>query len=122
MSCFIVDDAGVNRVVSLFRENFSACEDLDKLGLNLKRMNLIAYHSRYQSEAGRFEELSFRYQLKNEPLIQSLKSAECLLYQCSELGVQGSFSNEFKMLEEKIVSVKHEIVSGMKEYQEADWG
>jgi len=127
MSCFVVEKECIDRAVFLFSDNCIAPgireldhKELSSLGSRFLQMNERAYSLRYNVPVSRLPS-DYQYLLKNQSLIQSLKSAQCLLYQCSERGIPENWP-EYHQLEERILQVLKFIVSQLPEYQESKWG
>ena len=120
MSAFLVDHDTINAVcTALEAGRLTACEDSDRLGVDLLHLNYRALGERYhECEVPDKASLSFRYSPKGYTLVQLLKAVRCLRYQCAE----GSVPDEllFKRLEACIGALALQIVDALPEYQECD--
>lgn len=130
MSAFIVDDKTINRIVSYILgpcgewfkirlKTFLKSEEIgpDILGKKMLEMNHEAVEQRYNQQK---REVSYTYQHVVVRKIQVFKSLQCFTYQCSEGNVPEQ--EFFKLLEELEHNLASEIVSEIKEYQDAEWG
>jgi hypothetical protein len=81
MSAFIVSERTMHRTVHALMPPDAPCAACDEMGQQLYRLNAEAVLQRY----GRPEDVRrYRYAVVFSPLIQQLKSLNCLIYQCSE--------------------------------------
>ena len=83
MSAFFVTDKTIADAVQCMREHGIEADDMAR---DLWRLNALALLCRYGEPAEKFEETIVSYgdpAPSNDPF-QILKSANCLLYQCSE--------------------------------------
>lgn len=122
MSSYLVDDRTIHAAVdAMFPRcggRIVSCEEKDDLGKRLWDMNAKAVADRYREEPG--ENVPYRYELRNRSKMQMLKSAECLLYQCSEGDVPKL--DLYCQLEKAIRELYAEIVHSLPEYNAASWG
>lgn len=115
MSCFLVDKTTVDRVVWLAIGQGETCPD--DLGNRLIHMNNDAYDYRYNDTAD--EQMDYEYASPNCTVIQAIKSADCLLYQCSEGPV--TESGDYKTLEKIFSLACRQYVRDTDEYDKALW-
>jgi hypothetical protein len=90
------------------------------LASKLLMLNREAVFQRYGklSDAEQQAVNDFEYISRNR--FQILKSIQCFLYQCSEGDIPET-SELYKMLRELEHKIMHEIIDGIKEYQDAKW-
>ncbi|MFL5241255.1 MAG: hypothetical protein ACJ8FY_04040 [Gemmataceae bacterium] len=81
MSAFIVSERTMHRAVSALMPQDAPCAACDEMGQQLYRLNAVAIAQRYGQRA---DIPDYRYVVVFPPLIQQLKSLNCLIYQCSE--------------------------------------
>lgn len=98
------------------------CRDIDKalsdLGLEMWQMNAAAVGQRYFDSPLDMPN-RFRFKLSTPSKVQSFKSLQCFLYQCSEGDVPER--KLFKDLEELSGSLAREIVYSLPEWNKAEW-
>ena len=136
MSCFIVDDKVIDKVIDLcrlFRPGLSY--DLEspdgrlKFGRDLLAMNNRAYAARYTTSPSEedsdppeyvYRGKHFLTPMEHADLCGHYKALRCFLYQCSE----GKVDEEplYRKLEETSNGIALHIVLHLPEYQAADWG
>jgi hypothetical protein len=135
MSCFVVEDKTINRIVSFLanerdREwyqrqlalaiNFGHTHpDFNqKLGEALLNLNLEAYRQRYTASEDDLPLYKFKWELVSLP--QALKSLRCLIYQCSEGNVPDT------PLYKELDALSHrwalKLCDMVPAYNTADWG
>ena len=132
MSCFIVEKRTIDRIVAHIasvpidsRQKFYpllAEENKNKLGCQLWRMNVDAYNYRY-SESSHvpaepypiyvFSRISFYTP------IQTFKSFECFIYQCSEGDIPKT--ELYKQVFAVSRQLAAEIVHSTSQYDKAEW-
>ena len=136
MSCFIVDEKTMQRVVTAMHNHSLPCEEADKLGRELWALNLRAWDHRYSKDKTTatdreiVAEWTWRVTSpvtdghgnpwKNTKLAcQWLKSLVCLRYQCSE----GDCDKDplYERLTARINSLALAIVGQLPEYEAAEW-
>lgn len=137
MSAFIVQDRTINNVVNFARFNsknspkgymfnelmkvYNLEKEPEKLGGDLFKMNVEAVEARYgKGQAKGFRTLDYKYVLGFPASdIQTLKSLDCLLYECDEGNV--SESTLFKIMEKVQGNLASHILHRSKEYENAKW-
>ena len=141
MSCYIVEQENINRIVSFIEKcvmsgdcyeksiirpmsywlkNDPLGEDYRILCDLMDEMNNLAYDARYKTESK--YECRFPYAYKTALTTnkhQGLKSLQCFLYQCTE-GEQ-PLRPLYKALEEMKNNLAVYIVEQMQEYKDAKW-
>jgi len=133
MSSFIVEDKTIHRILNWVQSNqydnhnsmFVPFElkntnhaDMTNLGKKLIALNYKATNSRYNEK---LEPVSYKFDwLTNISDVQSLKSAECLRYQCSEGNVPKT--KLFKLLNQLIHGMQNKIIHTITAYEQAEWG
>lgn len=118
MSAFLVGYETIDRILSwmICRKKMDE-KTADVFGQEMLNMNAEAVNQRYDE---RNVMLGYRFQFRHVSIFQALKSLQCWLYQCSEGNVPDRESyKKFRELESEIMD---EIISGMKEYEQAEWG
>ena len=150
MSCFIIEDKSINKIVDFFIECAYSKEEFkpeitriinsygydlthnsddenpnaNKLGLQMKKLNLMAYNDCYKNKLdGVFDEsvkFKFDYDTKRENnLIQMLKHIQCFIYQCSEGDyTEDKFYLTFVKIEKVLIGY---IISHLDDYKKAKW-
>jgi hypothetical protein len=135
MSAFVVQDQTINNIVNwlcmsergrwnhtwLSRETNLDFSDYQAVGQALFDMNVFAVEARYgQGEAKEFRPLDYQHKIAfHENLIQSYKSLQCLLYQCSEGDIPET--PLYKAMTELKQIIADEIIGNMAEYNKAKW-
>lgn len=126
MSAFIVSSLCVNRVLrglraldtKFYETDLMEMDQIKQLGQKILEMNARAVQARYgdNQDPGLFE---FEI-LSNVSKVQSYKSLQCLLYQCTE----GSVPDEqlFQRPEAHENRLARHIVNSLPEYETAEWG
>lgn len=96
MSCFIVDDSTIDRIISTIElqggwANHAAplstlyLYDWNALGRAMLDLNLAAFRDRYEDQHEVRDDLDqYQWQGCYVPLVEGYKSLRCFLYQCSE--------------------------------------
>lgn len=134
MSSFIVEDKTIHRILNWVQNNqydnhnsmfvpvnlkHTNHADMTNLGKRLIALNYKATNSRYEEELK--PNICYKFDwLPNVSDVQSLKSAECLRYQCSEGNVPKT--KLFKLLNHLIEGMKSKIIHNMESYEIAEWG
>jgi hypothetical protein len=130
MSAFIVDNSVVDRALCLWawdechQSQNLGCEELDKLGREMLRLNVRAVDRRYgTNESPDWETWieGYYFPLKRVSRIDALKALQCLIYQCSE-GEDLQESAVYRQMKEREVFALREIVRALPEYDAAQWG
>ncbi len=146
MSAFIVDQktmqnviAGVDRIVKdspgfwlpkITGRSYGHCfdpkeeratVDWQELGNRFYELNRDAVFQRYEGrhESGEPAE-KYDHQRSLCTAIQSFKAMKCLRYQCSEGDCDTK--PDYLLLESLIGSLAEKIITGLPEYDRADWG
>ena len=117
MSVFLVTNETINRVVSAMLAENEACEDGDKLGAELLRMNHEALAARYGDSVP--SDVTFRYRHESYMKHNRLKAMACLHYQCSEGDVPDC--DLYQRLEKAIDDLAYDIATSTQEYNDAPW-
>ena len=138
MSCFIVEESTINRIVSFIEqsnmggdyERKEICspvtalwvhhEDKDtyeNLAMLMDEMNKSAYSQRYGEEQGT-EEFCYKFQ-PFSGIVQVYKSLQCYIYQCSE-GDQPDrpLYKAFRAMQDNLARY---IVQSSAVYEAAEW-
>lgn len=148
MSAFVVEDKTINSILAWIEQcawssekdhlirpfrsigyniNRAEIDDvfygvLRKLASDLFKMNCDGVNARYgENQAQEFRPLDFEYKsITAPPIVQAIKSMQCLLYQCSEgdVGTQPLY----KALADTIDRCCSHVVSALPEYDKAKWG
>ena len=138
MSAFLVGDPTINHIadmmvygpVSQYISPILPHLEQKECANRLKILNLESLNQRYgdnwddvdaEVSDERFDKYPIRI-MNNTPapsLIQSLKHVQCYLYQCNEGNVPDS--SLYKDVEKLQNGLIWEIISNMKEYNEATW-
>lgn len=127
MSAFVVSRetinavcAGFDTIAKLHSRSFIPSEEYDALGAKLWAMNVDAVAVRYR---GRRDSTGadFRYRPAKYSLAQQFKSAQCLLYQCSE-GDEIEGRDDYKRLEAIVGDLAKKFNMDSPEYEAAGWG
>ena len=139
MSAYIVEHKTINRIVNklvrevrdnldsyIIQEKLSELgydltnnSDAEKLAKDMFMLNLNAVSQRYDEE---IPAPVFLFQEKHiASLVQTLKSLNCWMYQCTEGDIPGSKLYKFfaKMFKNYLLK---RIVYGLPEYDQAEWG
>jgi hypothetical protein len=122
MSSFILEDEGICRIL----DNLKTLEYKTKFGKKLLKMNIDAIGQRYPhnlflNKSQQKERIAgFVYKNLNSSKLQSYKSLQCFLYQCSE----GTIPNRklFKELRKVQSRLSNEILTELPEYDVCEWG
>ena len=127
MSAYLCDDKHISQVAeflcyhagtfhpSFWRQGWTA----ERIGKELHSMNCEALRQRYEDRE--FPEFVYVASPLAVPLGQSLKSMECLRYQCSEGDVPKT--ELYKQLSRAIESLTGELLKrDCREYAGASWG
>ena len=136
MSAFVVSDGTMQKVVTALCEDHESCEDADKLGRDLFRLNEAAVNHRYAAckhvtpQEGKGEGWTWKVSgaLRNchrVPVDRAtacawLKAMHCLKYQLSE-GEQFTNTLLFERLSRRIRTFESSIISNLPEYDAAPW-
>ena len=134
MSAFIVEKSCVDRAISLWMADHQggavgwgggySCDQADKLGQDVMRLNVQAVDVRYGTgDVAAWETFiaAYRYPLKHVARIDALKALQCIIYQCSE-GDKLESSNTYKAMKTMEVDALRHVVNGLPEYEAAQWG
>lgn len=138
MSAFIVKDRTINQVIAYLKD----CEDTEYIrrflaghGFNLStnegrlklagamfKLNCQAIEERYGSgEVEKFRPIDFKYEpVLINSAVQAYKSLSCWLYQCSEGDIPRE-SPLFRIMDQIKSDLARQIVSNLKEYDQAEW-
>jgi hypothetical protein len=131
MSAYVVDKKTIDRIVTyIFREYGYRDQDIlhryypqlvaeneNVLGQRLWKLNVDAVNCRY--EENNPVEL-YQWSPEHCGLIQTLKSLQCLIYQCAEGNIPDT--NLYKDLERLEKSIMSKIIDALPEYNAAQWG
>ena len=135
MSAYIVEKETIDRIVTYIHnqpiaviensfpaiyqayQNGNKWPDNQALGQRLWVMNTKAVDTRYD-ENNPFE--LYRFDFRVSRPVQIYKSCRCYLYQCAEGDVPES--PLYQDLEKLCTRLATEIISGLPEYDQADWG
>ena len=141
MSAFIVSNQTMQHCVTALTTDQHSCEDADQLGRDLFRLNIQAVNHRYQDSqpetkdqmtddldayAGWKWKLTInRTNAQGGPedravACQQLKSLHCLRYQMSE-GEDVPATALYRDIERRTVELARLIVTGLPEYDAAEW-
>jgi hypothetical protein len=118
MSAFLVGYETIDRILSwmICRKKMDE-KTAHVFGQEMLNMNAEAVNQRY--DEGNVM-LGYKFRFRHASIFQALKSLQCWLYQCSEGNVPDRESyKKFRELESEIMD---EIISDMKEYEQAEWG
>lgn len=145
MSCFIVEDSTINRIIKyiyycedVFIKGFIE-EELNKIGFNIKeddikklgeeflKYNVMAFYIRYYNNKQIKEEVKkaikeYKFNL-NEDIsnkYQVLKSLRCYLYQISEGDIDKT--KFYKFLEDLSYKIMYNLIDSTEQYNKAKWG
>lgn len=134
MSAFIVSDKTVNRIIDyvawvsvkdpymlriLSGAGYELPDDVERLGQDMVNLNYGAVNERYSEE----EKPEKFQRIRNLPvsLIQTVKSLQCYLYQCTE-GEEFENSKLYLGLRRLEEHLLNEIVTSLPAYGKAVWG
>lgn len=127
MSCFMVSNETINRVVHLLALD-SCCELRcmpegwhEPIGHELQRLNAQAMHDRYE---GRHDEPYQQYvwwPCWRYSLIDLLKAGQCWIYQASDAD-EADDSALYQQVRDACRKVAEHIVAGLDEYKASPWG
>lgn len=123
MSCFVVSDRTVNKVVSAMLPAGHSCEDGENLGRELLAMNNDAVRVRYSNPSGMTtdpDDYEYPGNVNAYSDMAKLKAVNCLIYQCSE-GAEIRSRDLYRQLEEISDTLAHNIVGTLKAYQDLPW-
>ena len=116
MSAFMVSARTMHRAVHALMPHDAPCVACDEMGQKLYQLNSQAILARY----GRPGDVpDYRYAVVFPPVIQQLKSLQCLIYQCSEGKVPESAL--YQLMLKRKGELASEIISNLPEYDQADW-
>lgn len=148
MSSYIVDDSTINTILAMlmyatkYKRNYpnpvyydglaiGTDIEAESLGQTLYMLNLEAVNQRYPDtvndnknipgsidENGDHKPYTYTHILTNGRM-QSLKSLQCFIYQCSEGNVPQS--KMYKALREYEFALCRDIVAALPEYDKANW-
>lgn len=142
MSAFVVENKTINRIISFlhkWKDNYWIEEKIkeegfdiatesgrDAFGRALLLMNINAVNQRYnEKDDGKddgtniLKEYRFKFELVD--IVQALKSAQCLRYQCSS-SCDVLETSLYKLLDRIISVLAEAIVRSMEKYRMAEWG
>jgi hypothetical protein len=134
MSAFIVSQKTVNRIIDyiawvsmkdpymlriLSHAGYELPDSVNRLGQDMIKLNYGAVNERYGEE----EKPEKFQRVRNVPasLIQTVKSLQCFLYQCTE-GEQFENSKLYQCLRRLEEHLLNEIVTSLPAYGHAVWG
>ena len=134
MSAFIVSQKTVNRIIDYIAWNsnkdpymlrilnnagYKLPDDVIKLGQDMVSLNYGAVNERY----GEDEEPDKFQRIRNMPVsnIQTVKSLQCYLYQCTE-GEEFENSKLYQGLRRLEEHLLNEIITSLPAYEKAVWG
>jgi len=132
MSCFVVDDETIFKIVwglserNKFPPGYTdSAEGKVALANALKAMNIAAYEQRYSEAPLEQDSYARGYQevprLPIQTPVQFLKTVQAYLYQCTEGKVLDW--PLYQYLDRVVLrSVMMEIISNLREYKDAPWG
>ena len=127
MSAYICDDKTISQAAEfmLYGRPDHQCSvhvlNVKELARALWAMNVRAVHSRYEGREGDPGSFRFHPGKLAIPLAQSIKTLECLRYQCSEGNVPEA--DLYQTLERIIDSAKYTLLRRVcPEYDNATWG
>ena len=134
MSAFIVSQKTVNRIIDyiawvsnkdpymlriLNNAGYKLPDDVFKLGQDMIQLNYGAVNQRYSED-----EIPEKFQrIRNMPVssIQTVKSLQCYLYQCTE-GEEFETSSLYQGLRRLEEHLLNEIITSLPAYEKAVWG
>jgi len=134
MSAFIVSQKTVNRIIDYIAWNsnkdlymlrilnnagYKLPDDVIKLGQDMVALNYGAVNERYSEEEK--PEKFQRIRNLRASLIQTVKSLQCFLYQCTE-GEDFENSKLYQGLRRLEEHLLNEIVTSLPAYEKAVWG
>ncbi len=139
MSAYIVDDKTINRIISAamlrtlggslgpvprgFVPDKPEPDDWHALGSAMRDMNVAAVIARYgpsDSLPGPSPLLPYQFRLVIAPgLVQTIKSLDCYLYQCSEGDIPDR--RLFQQLTKWQAELCYHCVTKSDEYDQAEW-
>jgi hypothetical protein len=139
MSAYIVEPETINKVVTFLNaqsRDFSHVmhksdydltnfDDLQRLAEDLYLMNCDAVDGRYGKGTAANDEANkpthtFRFTPGGVEDIAAYKSAQCLLYQCSEADIPDR--PLYQLLYNLVHAIAHHIIRQTPEYNTAKWG
>jgi len=132
MSCYVVDDETIFKIVWGLSDRgkippgyVDSIEGKVALANALKAMNIAAYEQRYGEAPLEHDGYAKGYQEVPRPCTQTpaqfLKTVQAYLYQCAEGNVKDW--PLYVYLDRVVLrSVMMEIISNLREYEDAPWG
>ena len=125
MSCLIVSEETIQRVVSLVKPDIEVDAIIDELGHQLLLMNHDAYNSRYTNgNQAAYPPDSFKFDGRiashRYSKVQMIKTLDHFLYQCSEGDIPEK-NPLYKAVEVKRNWYLEEFLGDLPEYRDAEW-
>lgn len=132
MSSFIISNKTMQNIINglywnhyfkhnsttLQRNGIETQRDFKILAAKLYKLNAEAVRQRYREEEAK--EVEFKWERDEKvDMYQTVKSMECLQYQCTEGTIPKM--RLYKLLDELIIEMKTMIISMQPEYQKAKW-
>jgi len=124
MSAYVCDNKTISQVVDFLLADWVRLfkgETPQSLGVMLHAMNCAAVAARYEGREGKAPGFKYECTPYPVPLAQSIKTLECLKYQCSE----GDIPKEdlYQSLESVLSGAKDTLLRQVcPEYDRAEWG
>jgi hypothetical protein len=121
MSAFIVSDTTIHHAAYVLAERNTACEDLDRIGQEMLKLNIRAVNYRYPKQQHDVTQAEhYRYSPRGMNRFQQLKSLQCWIYQCAESDelMAHPLWQQARNVERQLM---FEIISELPEYNAAKW-
>lgn len=137
MSSFIVSQGCMNNIINgiywnhkfkdfgghalLEARDLNKSQDFERLANDLFKLNQKAVNGRYPATKGdSYSKVeAFKWESKTVSIFQTMKSLNCLIYQCSEGNVPNT--KLYKWLEKVSDALTAHIVIDLPEYNNAKW-
>lgn len=130
MSAYLIDESTMHRALMglsyAMRQRGIYTDDLTVKGQRWFQMNIDALKARYGNRAFEpgepvYDPESYRFKLEaaDRHPVDYYKALQCLRYQCTEGDVVES--DTFKELDAAVCECAARIISGLPEYERAEW-
>ena len=117
--CFIRSE-----LKEFFGTNPQGCitpEILSNIGKEFLKLNIKSVNYRYSENTSNKYANSYKYKFRKVPIIQSLKSLHCLMYQSCEIP-NYTKNKTYKKMKELEKILVNSYIHSCKEYRDAAWG
>ena len=117
--CFL--DKELRKAITNDVDGFLTNKVLTELGKKFLRLNIKSVNFRYDENIKYDHANSYKFKYREVPIIQSIKSLHCLMYQSCEIHnfLKNKTYKKMKELEKILTS---SFIHNCQEYRDAEWG